>query len=90
MLKPRPDFHALSGSNLCVIRPRSHRLKASDDGEKLIIAVMSTSELYLVDAETGTATLIDLGGYNISGDGLVGAPLLGLFGRRLWHVVEGG
>lgn len=47
--------------------------KVSDDGSMLIIAVMNTSELYLVDAETGAATLIDLGDDAVSGDGLVRA-----------------
>lgn len=43
----------------------------------LIIAVFAKSELYLVDSETGDATLIDLGGEAISGDGLVSPVGLG-------------
>lgn len=47
--------------------------KVSDDDSMLIIAVMATSELYLVDAETGAASLIDLGDGAVSGDGVVRA-----------------
>lgn len=57
-----------------VLHPRfsgENARKVSDDEKRLIIAVMATSELYLVDAETGVATLVDLGGYAVSGDGLV-------------------
>lgn len=42
----------------------------------LIIANNEAGELYLVDPSTGDATLIDIGGVVINGDGLVRNTLL--------------
>ena len=41
------------------------------DSGMLIIANNAAAELYLVDPSTGDATLIDIGGEIIYGDGLV-------------------
>ena len=46
-------------------------LQATDDGSALIISNISAGELYKVDPETGAATLIDMGGVAVNGDGLV-------------------
>ncbi len=56
---------------------------ATADGSTLIVAGSAAQELYTVDPATGVATLIDLGGVAVRGDGLV------LVGRTL-YVNEGG
>lgn len=54
---------------------------ATPNGNRLIIAHTARGELYLVDPETGHASLIDLGGADASGaDGMV------LVGRKLFVV----
>ena len=45
--------------------------QATEDGSALIISNISAGELYKVDPETGVATLIDVGGVAVNGDGLV-------------------
>lgn len=56
---------------------------ATPNGSTLIVAGSAAQELYTVDPATGVATLIDLGGGAVGGDGLV------LIGRTL-YVNEGG
>ncbi len=56
---------------------------ATPNGSTLIVAGSAAQELYTVDPATGVATLIDLGGESVRGDGLV------LIGRTL-YVNEGG
>ena len=56
---------------------------ATPNGSTLIVAGSAAQELYTVDPATGVATLIDLGGEPVRGDGLV------LIGRTL-YVNEGG
>lgn len=56
---------------------------ATPNGVTLIVAGSAARELYTVDPATGHATLIDLGGATVRGDGLV------LIGRTL-YVNEGG
>ena len=56
---------------------------ATPDGSTLIVAGSASAELYRVDPTTGVATVIDLGGASVTGDGLV------LVGRTL-YVNEGG
>ncbi len=56
---------------------------ATPDGSTLIVAGSAAQELYTVDPTTGEATVIDLGGAAVRGDGLV------LIGRTL-YVNEGG
>lgn len=46
-------------------------VQATDDGKTLIVANMFSGEVYTVDPETGIATVIDLGGAVVHGDGLV-------------------
>lgn len=46
-------------------------IEATPNGETLIVANSAAAELYTVDPETGVASLIDLAGVDVSGDGLV-------------------
>ena len=58
----------------CVVPPPRRfdsERQATDDGSALIIANSAAGELYKVDPETGVATLIDVGGVAVNGDGLV-------------------
>lgn len=48
-----------------------HSAKVTDDGKTLIVVNMSSGELFAVDPATGKASLIDLGGVLVHGDGLV-------------------
>lgn len=45
--------------------------QVSDDGKTLLIVNTASGELFTVDPESGEATLIDLGGVLVHGDGLV-------------------
>lgn len=68
------DFQQVSGFN-------SNGIEATLIGKHLIIVNSSAGVLYRVEAETGVATLIDLGGASVSaGDGLL------LQGRTLYVV----
>jgi outer membrane protein assembly factor BamB len=58
-------------------------IEATQDGSALIIVNAFLGELYRVDPASGDASLIDLGGSVVNGDGLV------LAGRTL-YAVEGG
>ncbi len=58
-------------------------IEATQDGSTLIVVSAFLGELYRVDPATGVATLIDLGGAVVNGDGLV------LLGKTL-YAVEGG
>ncbi|MCB0129135.1 MAG: hypothetical protein KDE58_43010, partial [Caldilineaceae bacterium] len=59
------DFVFQSGFN-------ANGIVATPNGKSLIIVHTGRAELYLVDAETGNATLIDLGGAAVpNGDGLL-------------------
>lgn len=51
--------------------------------DRLIVVNSATGELYVVDANTGAATVIDTGGAVFNGDGLV------LVGQTLYEVVGG-
>lgn len=69
------DFNFLPGEF------NTNGIVATPNGNGIIIVHSSLGELYLVDPQTGVATLIDLGGANAnSGDGLV------LVGRKLFVV----
>jgi len=46
----------------------------TEDEKTLIVVHMVAGELYAVDTETGEASLIDLGGAKVYGDGLVRHP----------------
>lgn len=58
-------------------------IEATQSGDMLVIVNSSAGEVYTVDPMTGVATLIDLGGAAVNGDGLV------LSGRTLYAVVGG-
>ncbi len=59
------DYVQLPGFN-------SNGIEATPNGKQLIIVNSSAGVLYLVEAQTGVATLIDLGGASVSaGDGLL-------------------
>lgn len=46
-------------------------IEATPDGDTLILAASEAAEIYTVNPRTGVATVIDLGGVSVSGDGLV-------------------
>ena len=70
------DFVAVPGFN-------ANGVEATQDGSTLFVVNSSTGQLFTVDPATGVATLIDLGGAVINGDGLV------LVGRTMYAVVGG-
>jgi outer membrane protein assembly factor BamB len=70
------DFQAVPGFN-------ANGIEATRDGSTLMLVNSSTGQLFTVDPATGEATLIDLGGAVVNGDGLV------LAGRTLYAVVGG-
>ena len=62
----------LSGDYVQVAGFNSNGIEATPNGKQLIIVNSSAGVLYLVEALTGVATLIDLGGASVSaGDGLL-------------------
>lgn len=58
------DFESVPGFN-------ANGIEATPNGTTLIVANSAAGELYTVDPETGVASSIDLGGVDVSGDGLV-------------------
>lgn len=70
------DFQAVPGFN-------ANGIEATRDGSTLIVVNSATGQLFTVEPATGVATLIDLGGAVVNGDGLV------LAGRTLYAVVGG-
>lgn len=63
---------ALSGDYVQLPGFNSNGIEATPNGKQLIIVNSSAGVLYLVEAQTGVATLIDLGGASVSaGDGLL-------------------
>lgn len=72
-LKPPPEKYLPTGAccGASSLIYKSSDSQATDDGGTLIIVNGSTGELYKVDPETGGATVIDLGGKAVFGDGLV-------------------
>lgn len=62
----------LSGDYVQVPGFNSNGIEATPNGKQLIIVNSTSGVLYLVEAQTGVATLIDLGGASVSaGDGLL-------------------
>lgn len=56
--------------------------QVSDDGKTLLIVNTASGELFTVDAESGEATLVDLGGVLVHGDGLVRSSVVPLQASR--------
>lgn len=52
-------------------RQRFALAKVAEDDQTLLVVNMASGELYTVDPANGKATVIDLGGVLVHGDGLV-------------------
>ncbi|CAM9898713.1 unnamed protein product [Scytosiphon promiscuus] len=60
-----PEFTFINGT------VNSNGIEITDDEETLIVVNMAAGELFTVDPATGNATLVDLGGVSLHGDGMV-------------------